>query len=128
MHREFSQSRIPNRLIPKDPVICKLEPFTLCYSMEKYGNIRPIGNRRRVRQIRVRKRFIPFWIDIWIQIVKSFCKYENASKHWYDLWIKSKKYFCMCFVKIYLTRLNWNLIWQIHILILKWNLIYCNLR
>ena len=36
-----------------DPVICKLEPFNICYRLDRKGNMHPIGDRRPVRLIRV---------------------------------------------------------------------------
>ena len=36
-----------------DPVICKMEPFNICYPLDRKGNMHPIGDRRPVRLIRV---------------------------------------------------------------------------
>ena len=41
---------------PKDdPVICKLEPFNICYRFDEDGNMHPLGARRPVRLIRIYK-------------------------------------------------------------------------
>ena len=37
----------------EDPVICKLEPFNICYRLDSNGNMHPLGDRRPVRLIRV---------------------------------------------------------------------------
>ena len=37
----------------ESPVICKLEPYNLCYRFDKEGNLHPIGGRRPVRLIRI---------------------------------------------------------------------------
>ena len=37
----------------ESPVICKLEPYNLCYLFDKEGNLHPIGGRRPVRLIRI---------------------------------------------------------------------------
>ena len=39
----------------EDPVICKLEPFNICYRLDSNGNMHPLGDRRPVRLIRVYK-------------------------------------------------------------------------
>ena len=39
----------------QDPVICKLEPFNICYRFDKDGNMHPLGARRPVRLIRIYK-------------------------------------------------------------------------
>ena len=38
-----------------DPIVCRLEPFNLCYRFDASGTMHPIGNRRPVRLIRVYK-------------------------------------------------------------------------
>ena len=38
-----------------DPIVCRLEPFNLCYRFDKSGTMHPLGNRRPVRLIRVYK-------------------------------------------------------------------------
>ena len=39
----------------EDPVICKLEPYNICYRFDKKGNLLPLGARRPVRLIRIYK-------------------------------------------------------------------------
>ena len=39
----------------EDPVICKLEPFNICYRFDENGNMHPLGARRPVRLIRIYK-------------------------------------------------------------------------
>ena len=39
----------------EDPVICKLEPFNICYRFDRDGNMHPLGARRPVRLIRIYK-------------------------------------------------------------------------
>jgi len=46
---------ISSTLNGEDPIICRLEPFNLCYRFDASGAIYPIGNRRPVRLIRVYK-------------------------------------------------------------------------
>ena len=38
-----------------DPVICKLEPYNICFRFDKQGNLHPLGARRPVRLIRIYK-------------------------------------------------------------------------
>ena len=38
-----------------DPIVCRLEPFNLCYRFDESGTMHPIGDRRPVRLIRVYK-------------------------------------------------------------------------
>ena len=38
-----------------DPVICKLEPYNICYRFDDQGNLHPLGARRPVRLIRIYK-------------------------------------------------------------------------
>ena len=38
-----------------DPVICKLEPYNICYRFDEQGNLHPLGARRPVRLIRIYK-------------------------------------------------------------------------
>ena len=54
-----------NRLVPPgfqaspgqydDPVICKMEPYNICYRFDEQGNLHPLGARRPVRLIRIYK-------------------------------------------------------------------------
>ena len=37
------------------PVICKLEPYNICYRFDDEGNLYPLGARRPVRLIRIYK-------------------------------------------------------------------------
>ena len=37
------------------PVICKLEPYNICYRFDDEGNLHPLGARRPVRLIRIYK-------------------------------------------------------------------------
>jgi len=39
----------------EDPVICKMEPFNVCYRLDSKGNMHPLGDRRPVRLLRVYK-------------------------------------------------------------------------
>ena len=39
----------------EEPVICKLEPFNICYRFDKNGNMYPLRDRRPVRVIRIYK-------------------------------------------------------------------------
>ena len=39
----------------RNPVICKLEPFNICYRLDEKGNMYPLGDRRPVRLIRIYK-------------------------------------------------------------------------
>jgi hypothetical protein len=49
----------PNQLTKVDgyqhPVICKLEPYNICYRFDDEGNLHPLGARRPVRLIRIYK-------------------------------------------------------------------------
>ena len=38
-----------------DPIVCRLEPFNLCYRFDESGRLHPLGDRRPVRLIRVYK-------------------------------------------------------------------------
>ena len=57
--KEVGYNRVPSKTRPKgaieaeDPVICKLEPFNICYRLDSNGNMHPLGDRRPVRLIRV---------------------------------------------------------------------------
>ena len=42
-----------------DPIICKLEPFNICYRFDETGRLYPVGDKRPVRHIRVYKRNVP---------------------------------------------------------------------
>ena len=46
---------ISSALNGEDPIICRLEPFNICYRFDESGTMHPIGNRRPVRLIRVYK-------------------------------------------------------------------------
>jgi hypothetical protein len=35
------------------PIICKMEPFNICYKVDTAGNMHPVGDRRPVRLLRV---------------------------------------------------------------------------
>ena len=39
----------------ENPVICKLEPYNICYRFDDEGNLHPLGARRPVRLIRIYK-------------------------------------------------------------------------
>lgn len=38
-----------------DPIICRMEPFNICYRFDESGTMHPLGDRRPVRLIRVYK-------------------------------------------------------------------------
>ena len=45
-----------NEITTEDgPIICKLEPFNICYKVEDNGEMTPVGDRRPVRLLRVYK-------------------------------------------------------------------------
>ena len=36
-----------------DPILCRLQPFNICYRLDKDGTMHPLGDRRLVRLIRM---------------------------------------------------------------------------
>jgi len=36
-----------------DPIICKVEPFNMCFRVDGLGELHPIGDKRPVRLLRV---------------------------------------------------------------------------
>ena len=40
----------------KGTYFCKMEPFNICYIVDRHGKVQPLGNRRPVRILRVYKR------------------------------------------------------------------------
>lgn len=53
MDQEDTVTAIPEQ--NGDPIICKLEPFNICYRLDKKGNMHPLVDRRPVRLIRIYK-------------------------------------------------------------------------
>ena len=51
----FSPSQLTTVGGYPDPVICKLEPYNICYRFDDEGNLHPLGARRPVRLIRIYK-------------------------------------------------------------------------
>ena len=51
----FSPSQLTRVAGYQDPVICKLEPYNICYRFDDEGNLHPLGARRPVRLIRIYK-------------------------------------------------------------------------
>jgi len=37
----------------EDPIICRKEPFNICYHLDRHGNLNLLGDRLPVRLIRV---------------------------------------------------------------------------
>ena len=42
-------------MIGKDNIICKMEPYNLCYTVDEHGEMQPLGDHRPVRLLRIYK-------------------------------------------------------------------------
>jgi len=56
LEAKAESSEEPAKPSENDPVICKMEPFNVCFRLDAHGHMHPIGDRRPVRLLRVYKK------------------------------------------------------------------------
>lgn len=50
LHQDLGKTKI---IGGEDPIICKLEPYNVCYRIDDQGNMHPLGDQRPVRLLRI---------------------------------------------------------------------------